>query len=158
MWVHWLNLNTALTFLLVVQPKRPNSANWQHCPRLPTASEDNPNQWSLRACYYAQVSTKKGLPLKSTSDSPILNSWPAEMRTFRDGPAARAAASRFQDYLNSSERKATPKRAAEVAATPLRPTFAAWFAAQCATAKRPNLRCTPSLCTTLITVLSAISP
>ena len=121
MWVHWLNLNTALTFLLVVQPKHPNSANWQHCPRLPTASKDNPNQWSLRACYYARESTARGLPLKSTSDSSVLATWPAEMRTFSSESAALAAAPRFQQYLNSSERKAAPKRAAPspaVGATP----------------------------------------
>ena len=109
MWVHWLNLNTALTFLLVVQPKHPNSANWQHCPRLPTASKDNPNQWSLRACYYARVRDTRGVPLKSTSDSGVLAAWPAEVRTFSSESAALAAAPRFQQYLNSSERKAAPK-------------------------------------------------
>ena len=121
MWVHWLNPNTALNFLLVVQPMRRNSAIWQHCPRLPSASKDNPNQWSLRACYYARVRDTRGVPLKSTSDSGVLAAWPAEVRTFSSESAALAAAPRFQQYLNSSERKAASKRAAPspaVGATP----------------------------------------
>ena len=78
---------------------------------------------TLRACYYARVSSKTGLPLKSSAQSAVLSGWPAEMRIFSSKSAVEAAAPCFQQYLslNSSERKAAPKRAAPspvVGATP----------------------------------------
>ena len=121
MWVHWLNRNTALTFLCAVQPKRPSAAKWQHCANLPSVLKHNEGQWVLRAGYKAQQYSKTVDRLKSTSDSAVLSSWPADMRSFSSESAAAAAAPLFQQYLNSSERKAAPKRAAPspaVGATP----------------------------------------
>jgi len=68
------------------------------------------------------VRDERGLPLKPSAQSVVLSGWPAEMRIFTSKSAAEAAAPRFQQYLNSSERKAAPKRAvpsAAVSATPL---------------------------------------
>ena len=104
-----------------MQPKRQSAAIWQHCANLPAPYEHHPDQWVLRAGYKAQRSTKTAVRLMTTTNSPVLSSWPAEMRTFSSESAALAAAPRFQQYLNSSERKAAPKRAAPspaVGATP----------------------------------------
>ena len=121
MWVHWLNHNIVLTFLCAVQPKRSSAAIWQHRVNLPAPYEHNPDQWVLRAGYKAQRPTKTTVRLMTTTNSPVLSSWPAEMRISTSKSAAEAAAPRFQQYLNSSERKTAPKRAApspDVGATP----------------------------------------
>ena len=148
MWVHWLNHNTALTFLRAVQAKRPSAAMWQHCVKLPSVFEPNPGQHVLRASYKAQRSSKTAGRLLSTSGSAVLAGWPAEMRSFSSDSAAAAAAPRFQQYLNSSDRKPAPKRAAPDSCTPLRPPPDA----TCVSSKRARIS------TTAVSSAAAVSP